>query len=86
MRSEGIRDVCVCLHEYLTKPAFWRYDSMNVDDTYGIIIPLIYPMVIDLTSEVTKRDSVLLEILCCCQTCCRTVQYESDTVHGFLRS
>ena len=34
---------------------------MNVDDTYGIIIPLIYPMDIDSTLEVTKRDS----ILCC---------------------
>ena len=74
MRLEGIRDVCVCLHKYLTKPAFWRYDSMNVDDTYGIIIPLIYPMVIDLTLEVTKRDSMLLDILCCCWTCCRTVR------------
>ena len=51
------RDVRV--HEYLTKPAFWRYDSMNVDDSYGIIIPLMYPMVIDLTLEVTKRDLIL---------------------------
>ena len=34
---------------------------MNVDDTYGIAIPLIYPMEIDLKLEVTKRDS----ILCC---------------------
>ena len=31
---------------------------MNVDDSYGIIIPLIYPM-IDLTLEVTKRDLIL---------------------------
>ena len=58
MRSEGIRDVCVCLHEYLTKPAFWRYDSMNVDNSYGIIIPLIYP-IIDLKLEVTKKDLFL---------------------------
>ena len=43
----------------LTKPVLWRYDSMNVDDSYGIMIPLIYPMVIDLTLEVTKRDSIL---------------------------
>ena len=40
------------------QPTFWRYDSMNVDDSYGIIIPLIYPM-IDLTLEVTKRDLIL---------------------------
>ena len=32
---------------------------MNVDDSYGIMIPLIYPMVIDLMLEVTKRDSIL---------------------------
>ena len=32
---------------------------MNVDDSYGIIIPLMYPMVIDLTLEVTKRDLIL---------------------------
>ena len=38
---------------------------MNVDDIYGIIIPLMY---IDLTLEVIKRDSVLLDILCCCCT------------------
>ena len=59
MRSERIRDVCVCLHKYLTKPTFWRYDSMNVDNSYGIMIPLIYCMMIDLTLEVTKRDLIL---------------------------
>ena len=55
------------------QPAFWRYDSMNVDDSYGIIIPLIYPMVIDLTLEVTKRDYMLLDILCCWCACCCAV-------------
>ena len=39
---------------------------MNVDDTYGIIIPLIYPMVIDLTLEATKRDSILRDSILCC--------------------
>ena len=43
---------------YVYSLLFWRYDSMNVDDSYGIIIPLIYPM-IDLTLEVTKRDLIL---------------------------
>ena len=32
---------------------------MNIDDSYGIIIPLMYPMVIDLTLEVTKRALIL---------------------------
>ena len=32
---------------------------MNVNDTYGIIIPPIYPMEINLTLKVTKRDLIL---------------------------
>ena len=60
---------------------------MNVDDSYGIIIPLIYPMDgFDVGGDKERFDSVLPEILCCCQTCYRTVQYESETVHGLLRS
>ena len=36
-------DVCVRPHKILnTKPALWRWNSMTVDDTYRMIIPLIY--------------------------------------------
>ena len=65
---------------------------MNVDDTHGIIIPLIYPMDgFDVGGDKERFDSVLPELLCCCRTCCRTVVvlYETDkykTAHRFPRS
>ena len=60
---------------------------MNVDDTYGIIIPLIYPMNIDLALEVTKRDSFLCYLIYYAVVEPVVVLYnESETGHGLLRS
>ena len=62
---------------------------MNVDDTYGIIIPLIYPMVIDLTLEVTKRDSILCYLKYYAVVEPVVVLYNmslKQCMHGFLRS
>ena len=61
---------------------------MNVDDTYGIIIPLIYPMIY-LTLEVTKRDLILCYLKYYAVVEPVVVLYNmslKQCMHGFLRS
>jgi len=48
---------------------------MNVDDIYGVIIPLIYIMGFDSTLGATKV-LCCLNILCCCRTCGCTMNEE----------